>query len=81
VRCAGGSLKRLYLKTAVAGSITAPQAGDLSVSARSAFLGDTIAAGAHRYVQVYYRDPIVLGGCAAALGFNVTQAIDVLWSP
>jgi len=81
VRCIGGSLKRLYLKTAVAGSIRAPEAGDLPVSSRSAFLGDTIGPGTHRHYQVYYRDPIVLGGCAASLGFNVSQAIDVSWSP
>jgi len=81
VRCVGGVLKRLYLKAAIAGSISAPQAGDLSVSARSALLGSTISAGTHRYYQVYYRDPIVLGGCAPAFAFNVSQAIDVLWSP
>jgi len=59
----------------------APQPGDPSVSARSAALGDTIGAGTHRYYQVYYRDPIVLGGCSATATFNVTQAIDVTWSP
>jgi len=81
VRCSGGVLKRLYVRTAIAGSITAPQAGDPSVSTRSAFLGDAILAGTPRHYQVYYRDPIVLGGCAPALAFNVTQQIDVLWNP
>jgi hypothetical protein len=35
----------------------------------------------HRYYGVYYRDPIPLGGCPAASGFNVTQQLDVLWHP
>src|SRR5688572_20902220 len=40
VRCVGGSLKRLYVKAASGGSITAPDfgLGDPSVSARSAAL-------------------------------------------
>jgi hypothetical protein len=47
VRCVGGTLKRLYTKAAVAGSITAPNfgAGDPTVSARSAAKGDPISAG------------------------------------
>src|SRR5206468_8028545 len=47
VRCVGGALKRLFVKTAVAGSITAPDfgAGDPTVSARSAALGDVIQPG------------------------------------
>ena len=81
VRCVGGSLKRLYTKSAVGGAITAPQIGDSAVSARSAFLGDTIASGQHRFYQVYYRDPTVLGGCAASATFNVGQAYDVTWNP
>jgi hypothetical protein len=40
-----------------------------------------ITPGTHRYYQVYYRDPTVLGGCAATATFNVTQAIDVTWNP
>ncbi len=81
VRCTAGALKRMYLKTAVAGSISAPAAGDLSVSARSAALGDPIAQGQHRYYGVYYRDPNVLGGCPASSGFNITQQLSVLWTP
>jgi hypothetical protein len=81
VRCTAGSLKRLYTKNAVGGSITAPQTGDSPVSTRSAFLGDVISGGTHRYYQVYYRDPVVLGGCAATATFNVTQAQDVTWNP
>jgi hypothetical protein len=79
VRCIAGSLQRLYVKNASGGSITAPQATDLHVHARSAALGDTIAPGARRYYGVYYRDPTVLGGCPAASTFNITQQLDVLW--
>lgn len=81
VRCTAGTIKRLYVKTASSGSISAPGAGEASVHARSAALGDTIPAGAHRYYGVYYRDPIVLGGCAATSTFNITQQLDLFWSP
>jgi hypothetical protein len=81
VRCAAGTLKRLYTKTAVGGAIAAPQAGDAPVSIQSALLGDMITPGTHRYYQVYYRDPTVLGGCAATSTFNATQAQDVTWNP
>jgi Tol biopolymer transport system component len=79
VRCATGTLKRLYVKTASGGSITAPAAGDPSVSARSAALGDPISAGTSRWYAVYYRDPIVLGGCSATSTYNVTQTQAVAW--
>ena len=81
VRCFGGALKRLYVKAASGGSVTAPQAGDPSVSARSAALGDTIVAGSNRWYGVYYRDPNVLGGCAATRTFNSTQTQQVAWVP
>jgi Tol biopolymer transport system component len=82
VRCVGGSLRRLYVKSAVAGSIVAPNfgAGDPSVSARSAALGDAITAGQSRWYLVYYRDPSVLGGCPASSTFNATQTGRVDWS-
>jgi Tol biopolymer transport system component len=83
VRCVGGTLKRLFVKTAVAGSITAPDfgAGDPTVSARSAAKGDVIQLGQSRWYLVYYRDPVVLGGCPASSTFNATQAGRVDWSP
>jgi hypothetical protein len=80
VLCASGGLKRLYVKNALGGSITAPSGTDLHVHARSAQLGDTIAPGTHRYYGVYYRDPNVLGGCPAASTFNITQQLDVVWA-
>jgi len=82
-RCAGGSLKRLYVKPATGGSITAPDygAGELTVSARSAAIGDGIEPGQSRWYLVYYRDPIVLGGCPASSTFNATQTGAVAWLP
>ncbi|HEV8111211.1 MAG TPA: calcium-binding protein [Planctomycetota bacterium] len=83
VRCAGGSTKRLFVKTAVGGSITAPNfvVGDSTVSARSAAKGDVIQPGQSRWYLVYYRDPIVLGGCSASSTFNATQTGQVTWWP
>jgi Tol biopolymer transport system component len=83
VRCVGGTMQRLFTKTAVAGGITAPDfgAGDPQVSARSAALGDVILAGQSRWYLVYYRDPIVLGGCSASSTFNATQTGQVTWWP
>jgi Tol biopolymer transport system component len=76
LRCAGGALKRLYTYHASGGTITAPQSGDPSISARSAALGDTIPLGETRIYQVYYRDSN-LAFCAG--GFNATNAIAVAW--
>jgi hypothetical protein len=82
LRCAGGPLKRLYIKTAVAGTVTAPQAGDPSISARSAALGDVIHAGDTRVNQIYYRDhdpafcPVPTGDT-----WNVSNAMRVSWLP
>jgi hypothetical protein len=83
VRCAAGVLKRLYVKTAVGGSITAPNlaGGDLDIPTRSGNLGDPITAGQNRWYLVYYRDPIVLGGCSSLATFNATNTAAVLWQP
>jgi hypothetical protein len=80
LRCAGGTLKRLYVKTASSGTVVAPAAGDPSITARSAALGDPIAPGSTRYYQVYYRDPI-LTFCPNPPGdsFNVGSALRVVW--
>jgi Tol biopolymer transport system component len=80
VRCASTNLKRLYTKSASAGIANAPTGADPSVHARSAALGDPIAAGTSRYYYVYYRDQTVLGGCPAASTFNATQTGRVDWS-
>ncbi len=81
VRCATGSLKRLYLKHAVAGSIQAPEQSDLGVHERSAAQGDVIMPGSTRVYGVFYRDPLVLGGCSPTITFNVTQQLSVVWAP
>jgi hypothetical protein len=78
VRCATGTLKRLFTHNAIGGAVIAPTGSDLSVSARSAALGDTITAGSKRYYQVYYRDAN-LTFCRA--GFNVGNALEVAWTP
>ena len=80
LRCVGGSLRRLYVKNAVGGSASAPAAGDPSVSAQSALLGDPLAPGSTRWYQTYYRDPN-LGFCAAPTGntFNVSSGLRLDW--
>jgi len=79
LRCSSGVVKRMYVKSASGGSIEVPGPNDLSVSARSAAAGDALSVGSVRWYSVYYRDPIVLGGCPAASTFNVTQTQLVLW--
>ena len=84
VRCLGGTIiRRLFITHAISGAITAPDfgAGDPTVSARSAAKGDVIQAGQSRWYLVYYRDPIVLGGCPAGSTFNATQTGQITWSP
>jgi archaellum component FlaF (FlaF/FlaG flagellin family) len=83
VRCTSGTLERLFTKSASSGSITAPNfgIGDPQVSVRSAALGDPILAGQSRSYLVYYRDPVVLGGCPITSTFNATQTGLVSWSP
>ena len=44
----GGNLKRLYVKQATGGAITAPEPGDLAISVRSATLGNQVL-----YVRIY----------------------------
>jgi hypothetical protein len=79
VRCLAGTLERLYVKTSVNGSITAPEASDPSISARSSALGDTLVPGARRYYAVSYRDPPVLGACPTASPINITQTQEIVW--
>lgn len=80
VRCAGGSLKRLGAKNASAGATSYPQAGDLSITAKSAALGDPLSPGMTRIYQTYYRDPN-LAFCGAPVGnsWNVGNAVRIIW--
>jgi Tol biopolymer transport system component len=83
VRCVGGTIiRRLFIAQASGGSITTPDfgAGDPTVSARSAAKGDVIQAGQSRWYLVYYRDPVVLGGCPSNRTFNATQTGRVDWA-
>jgi hypothetical protein len=83
VGCIRGSLKRLYTKIASGGSITAPDflAGDPPVHIRSEAVGDPILPSSRRWYMVFYRDPIVLGGCSASSTLNTTQTRQVPWLP
>jgi hypothetical protein len=80
LRCAGGHLKRLYVKSASNGAASAPGPGDPSITARSAALGDVIAPGSLRFYQTYYRDPS-LTFCPAPNGntWNVTNGAKIQW--
>jgi hypothetical protein len=80
VRCVGGTLLRLYVKTAAAGAVTFPGAGDPTISARCAEIGSPIAATNMRAYAVYYRDATVLGGCGAENTFNVSQSMATTWT-
>jgi hypothetical protein len=82
VRCLNATLKRLYVHPAVAGVARFPQGADPNVHTRSAALGDVIVAGTTRHYMCYYRDPTVLGGCAALVDtWNASQSQSVAWIP
>lgn len=76
----GAPLKRLFFHTAVGGVVSAPQGADLSISARSAALGDPISTGSMRVYHVFYRDPDA-SFCDWPRGstFNVTNGLRVFW--
>ena len=84
VRCVGGNLKRLYVKNASGGTVSAPGPGDPSITTQSTNLGDPIApgSGAVRYYQVYYRDPD-LSFCPNPPGnsWNITNGYQITWVP
>lgn len=80
LRCIGGTLLRLYTKSASGGTVIFPNAADLPIGARSAALGDSIPAGASRLYQVYYRDPDATF-CPAPAGdaWNASNARSLVW--
>lgn len=80
-RCVGGSLLRLYFINAVGGAASFPPAGNPGIAARSASLGGAITPGSRRVYMSYYRDPIILGGCASTRTFNASNGGLVTWSP
>jgi len=82
LRCTGGVLKRLYVVSASpTGIATAPTGSALSISARSAQLGDVIPPGASRDYQTYYRDSD-LSFCPSPTGdsWNVSNGLTVVWN-
>jgi hypothetical protein len=80
VRCVAGRLLRLAAKHSVSDVASYPEPGDLSITARSAQLGQPISSGDVRYYQTYYRDPN-LDFCPPPQGnsWNVSNAIAVQW--
>ena len=78
-RCVAGTLKRLYVVSAVGGVATFPPPGALGIRARSALLGDTIATGTLRHYQVYYRDPDTTFCVPSPANYNVSNAVTVNW--
>ncbi len=78
--CVSGTLKRLYVRNSSGGVVSGPVAGEPSISARSAGLGDPLLAGATRFYQVYYRDTL-RSFCPAPAGnrFNVSNGVVVRW--
>lgn len=80
ILCVGGQIRRLYVKSASAGTVAAPDLGDPPLSQRSAALGDTLAVGAVRYYQVWYRDASTTF-CPPPAGsdFNITNGLRVVW--
>jgi hypothetical protein len=79
LRCFSGTLTRLYSKNASGGTVTAPSGIELSISARSAALGDPISALETRVYQVYYRDPTP--AFCPTNTFNVSNGVKVVWGP
>jgi len=82
ILCLAAPLHRMFVHAASGGSVIAPSGSDSTISARSAALGDPIAAGARRSYQVLYRDPAA-GFCSPPSGsnFNLSSALSVTWVP
>ena len=77
VRCIGGSLRRLYVRAASAGTVVLPGAGDPSLSQRAQAIGDPLQAGSTRSYQLYYRNPAP-SFCPPET-FNVTNGVQIDW--
>jgi hypothetical protein len=74
LRCVAGTLIRLGAKTASAGTAVYPQAGDTPISTR----GLVPLAGAVRYYQTWYRNPVNF--CTSAT-YNLTNGVRAVWLP
>jgi hypothetical protein len=74
--CLGGQLRRMYVKSASGGTAQAPEAGDRSITHRSAALGDPIVPGSVRYYQVWYRDN---ANYCTGYRYNISNGLRVVW--
>jgi hypothetical protein len=74
LRCAGGSVARLHTKINVFGSSVYPGPGDPSISVR----GLVPPSGGVRTYQAWYRNAAAF--CSAST-FNLTNAVEVSWTP
>ena len=68
-------MKRLFTRSAVNGRINVPSAGDPSITARSAALGDPITPGTTRYYQLWFLDS------GDPFGVGVSNAVSVTFCP
>lgn len=80
LRCIGGTIRKISSTRAIGGVAFYPRAGDPSITARSAALGDPIASGSLRYYQVMYRDRQA-SFCPTPAGnaWNVGSALRIVW--
>ena len=74
LRCVGGAVARLGVKTASAGSASYGGAPDVPISVRGA-IG---VMGQSLFYQAWYRDPVPY--CSPA-GFNLTNGVSIVWAP
>ncbi len=78
LRCAGGAVKRIQVRfNGPAGNASTT----LSISARSASLGDVIQPGSTRYYQWWYRDTDDPTCGAGVNDSNSSNGYEVVWHP
>jgi len=73
LRCVGGSIVRLAIKSNVGGSSLYPESGDPSLHLRGA-----VTAPGERFYQAWYRNAAAF---CTAQPFNLTNAVKVVWTP
>jgi hypothetical protein len=78
LRCAGGQLLRLAVKSVQSGIAIYPDVGDPSILERNVELGSPISHPSQRVYQTYYRDSS-LAFCPAGGTFNVTNGVKIVW--
>ncbi len=80
LRCAGGTLRRLFVHPANIGNTVFPGVGDPSITQRSAAKGDVLAPGVLRAYFVHYRDASA-AWCPPPQGstWNASNGVVVSW--